>query len=114
MGHFDISKKTLKDLYHKDNLSTYEIGRRFGVSATTIQTKLKELGINVKSTSDRQVGRHGPVRDKDKWTSYDKQVLIKLRDANFSVSDISTIMSRSKSMIKRVITQMESKYASKK
>jgi len=114
MSNFQISKKLLKHLYHKDNLSTYEIGKRFGVSATTIQTKLKELDIPVKSTSDRQVGRHGPIRDKDKWTSHDTQILIKLKDADFSVSDISTIMARSRSMIKRVMTQMESKYAKKK
>jgi len=53
---FKISKEELEHLYWKDELSTYKIAEMYGVSNSTVGTKMKSYGISRRNLSECKVG----------------------------------------------------------
>ena len=47
----NIPREVLEDLYWKKNISSTEIGKKFGINGRTIRKKLKKLGIPRKTLS---------------------------------------------------------------
>lgn len=54
----EITRETLNSLYREQELSTLTIGRRYGVSSTTIINKMKELDIKRRTPGEYLKGHH--------------------------------------------------------
>ena len=54
----EITQETLNNLYWEQKLSTLTIGRQYGVSSTTVISKMKELGIRRRTPGEYLKGCH--------------------------------------------------------
>ena len=57
---FKISKEELEHLYCKDELSTYKIAEMYGVSNSTVGTKMRSYGIPRRNLSECKTGDKNP------------------------------------------------------
>lgn len=70
---FKISKKELNNLYHKQKLSTFQIGQKYGCSHSTIVNRMKKFGIK----SRGHIGLTKPIRvskENLKYLYYEKSL----------------------------------------